>query len=341
MSLPDFSRLSLQQADTGVTLVGHAQCDPNKSGRPCMRLKPSLHNWRLAEPLLGPGITMDSCTMMVTATSGLGWARDTPYYTVKNSWQWQVFLELVRERLPGYKVSFHLAVTSEAWLQAGRSPALIPNKDPNATWFHLAKDRGFFDGDLHGSRHKDGKYIIGFVSFKERRPEVLAALFTTMHEYNQRFLNPVLKSPVEPEEEAPAPAPAPAPAVAPKELERARARQQAQEAREAKQARREEARVRLAQKRQEQRAWQLQGSLQEPPRAESPPLEVAAEPVPESKEELHDALEQLMADDVWDLLGPEPVPDPVPEPARAPEPELAELPTDEEVRNFAQKHFGW
>ena len=85
MSLPDFSRLSLQPAETGVNLVGHAQCDPNKSAWPCMRLKPSLHNWRLAAPLLDSGITMDSCTIMVRVTSGAGWDRDTPYYTVKTA----------------------------------------------------------------------------------------------------------------------------------------------------------------------------------------------------------------------------------------------------------------
>ena len=295
MSLPDFSRLSLQPAETGVNLVGHAQCDPYKSAWPCMRLKPSLHNWRLAEPLMDAGITMDSCTIMVRVTSGAGWDRDTPYYTVKNSWQWQVFLELVREKLPGYRVSFHLAVTSEAWIQEGRTPALIPNRDPNATWFYLAKYRGFFDGDLHGSRHKDGKFITGFVSFKERRPEVLAALFTAMHEYNQRYLNPLLASPVEPEEEAEPVVPSPTP----------------------------------------NEVW-------------------------------HEELEQLMADDVWNLLAHDPEPDPepdpatdlapcpdrdrppggnatppcdrpVPEPAPAPAPEL---PTDDEVREFETRYFG-
>ena len=301
MSLPDVSRLSLQPAATGVNLAGHAQCDPSKSAWPCMRLKPSLHNWRLAAPLLDPGITMDSCTMMVKATEGASWARDTPYYTVKNSWQWQVFLDLVREKMPRYKVRFRLAVTSEAWLQAGRKPEVIPDKDPNATWYNLAKDKGFFDGDLHGSSHKGGKYIMGFVSFKEVHAVVLATLFTAMHEYNQRFPAPLLASPVEPKEEEQPPAPAPAPAVAPQES-----------ARKAKQARREEASARMAQK----------------------------------KQEFQDELEQLKADDVWSLLGPEPkqepetVPDPVPEPARVPEPELPELPSAEEVREFEKEYFG-
>ena len=343
MSLPDFSRLSLQQADTGASLVGHAQCDPNKSAWPCMRLKPSRHNWRLAEPLLDPGIAMDSCTIMVRVTSGVGWQRDTPYYTVKNSWQWQVFLELVREKLPTYKVRFHLAVTSEPWFEEGRTPALIPNKDPNATWFHLAKNRGFFDGVLHGSRHKDGKFIMGFVSFKERDPQILAVLFTAMHEYNQRYPNPLSASPVEPEEEeeapwAPVPAPAPAPAL--QESAQARARRQARETREAKQARREQARARLDAAARASRRMQ--------PRAESPPLEVVDEPVPASppKQEWHNELEQLMDDDVWDLLGPDlAVPDPAldqPTPApgyQAPK-ALPELLTDEEVREF-QDLYGW
>ena len=83
MSLPDFSRLSLQQADTGASLVGHAQCDPNKSAWPCMRLKPSRHNWRLAEPLLDPGIAMDSCTIMVRVTSGVGWRVPSPSAPVR------------------------------------------------------------------------------------------------------------------------------------------------------------------------------------------------------------------------------------------------------------------
>ncbi len=346
MPLPDFSRLSLQPAATGVNLVGHAQCDPNKSAWPCMRLKPSGHNWRLAAPLLDPGITMDSCTMMVKATEGASWVRDTPYYTVKNSWQWQVFLELVREKMPRYKVRFRLAVGSESWLQAGRKPEAIPDKDPNATWYNLAKDKGFFDGDLHGSSHKDGKYIMGFVSFKEVHPVVLATLFTAMHEYNQRFPAPVLESPrarqlrseekVRQEEEA-----RQAEEAKQKRDQEAKARLEAV-AQEVKQAQKEEAarraqdrKARAAAQQKEARAtWNAAAQLNrlttpQQPRSPSPPLEVEAERL-------------LTSDEVLELFdGPGSVPDPMPEPARAPEPERLELPTDEEVRAFEREYFSW